>query len=64
VDLPDKLKADLLKALEASKYEARPGKLRQGCISALFFDESGNLREGTEEEWDKLFEDAKNEISR
>lgn len=39
----------------------KPGKLRQGCISAVFFDESGNEREGTEEEWDKLFDDAAKE---
>jgi hypothetical protein len=48
----------LIKALEAGGYNAKPSKLRQGSMSALFYDEKGNLREGTEEEWDKLYAQA------
>jgi hypothetical protein len=55
---------DLLEALEAGGYNAKPGKLRQGCIMAVFHDEQGNPREGTDEEWDKLYEDAKKESER
>lgn len=59
--MDDRTKDNLLRALEAGGYNAKPGKLRQGCITALFLDENGNPREGTEEEWDKLYEDARNE---
>lgn len=49
---------DLRKALEAGGYNAKPSKLRQGSIFAFFYDENGNIREGTEEEWDKLYAQA------
>lgn len=55
--LEEKL-AELRKALEATGYNAKPTKLRQGSISAVFFDENGNERAGTEEEWDQLYAEA------
>ncbi len=48
---------ELIKALIAGGYNAKPGKLRQGCATVLFYNEDGSLREGTEEEWDEIFND-------
>jgi hypothetical protein len=50
---------ELIKALAASGYNAKPSKLRQGSISAVFFNPDGSLREGTEEEWDLAYENER-----
>ncbi len=61
-ELSDKLK-ELIKALEAGNYNAKPTKLRQGSISAIFYDKDGKPREGTEEEWDALYDEKDEHIN-
>jgi HAMP domain-containing protein len=47
--------AELVKALEQGRYDAKPSKLRQGCIYALMKNPDGTFRAPTEEELDAIY---------
>ena len=53
--------SQLVKELEKGSYNARPGKLRQGCCTAFIENPDGTLREPTEEEMDAIYEQMEKE---